>query len=65
MIAVDLTGARDLVDELLAEYGIPSAVVGVLQDGNAAEFAAGVTNVSTRQPAETGTIYQCGSMTKT
>ncbi|GII91538.1 serine hydrolase domain-containing protein [Sinosporangium siamense] len=53
------------VAELLVEYGIPSAAIGVLHDGEFAEFAVGVRNVQTREPATTDTIYQCGSMTKT
>ncbi|MFD2472993.1 serine hydrolase domain-containing protein [Amycolatopsis silviterrae] len=51
--------------ELLAEYGIPSAAVGILRDGRRTEFAVGVKNVETREPATTETVYQCGSMTKT
>ncbi|MEV4313439.1 serine hydrolase domain-containing protein [Actinocrispum sp. NPDC049592] len=53
------------IAELLAEYGIPSAAIGVLHKGQITEYAVGVTNVGTRQPATTDTIYQCGSMTKT
>lgn len=53
------------VTELLAAYGIPSAAIGVLHDGEVTELAAGVKNVGTREPATTGTVYQCGSMTKT
>lgn len=50
---------------LLAEYGIPSAAIGVLRDGEVTEFAVGVTDVSTGEPATTDTVYQCGSLTKT
>jgi CubicO group peptidase (beta-lactamase class C family) len=53
------------VSELLAEYGVPSAVVGVLRDGEITECAVGVKNVTTGEPATTDTVYQCGSMTKT
>lgn len=53
------------VSELLAEYSIPSAAIGILHDGEITDFAAGVKNVSTEEPATTDTIYQCGSMTKT
>ncbi len=53
------------IAELLEEYGIPSAAVGVLHKGQIAEGAIGVTIVETRNPATTDTIYQCGSMTKT
>ncbi len=51
--------------ELLADYGIPGAAVGVLHDGEVTDFAVGVRNVETGEPATTDTIYQCGSMTKT
>ena len=53
------------VSELLVEYGIPSAAIGVLHDGEITDFAVGVKNVETAEPATTDTIYQCGSMTKT
>ncbi|MEV6101767.1 serine hydrolase domain-containing protein [Nocardia sp. NPDC051981] len=53
------------VTALLAEYGIPSAAIGVLHDGEIAEFAVGVKNVETGEPAMPDTVYQCGSMTKT
>src|SRR5689334_19672215 len=51
--------------ELLAEYGIPGAAVGVLQDGRITEYAFGVADVTTGAPVTTDTIFQCGSMTKT
>jgi CubicO group peptidase (beta-lactamase class C family) len=53
------------VSALLTEYGVPSAVIGVLRDGEITECAVGVKNVTTREPATTDTVYQCGSMTKT
>jgi CubicO group peptidase (beta-lactamase class C family) len=53
------------ITELLAEYGIPSAAVGVLHNGEITEFAVGVKNVESNENATTDTIYQCGSMTKT
>lgn len=53
------------VAALLAEYGIPSAAIGVLHAGELAELAVGVKNVETREPVTTDTVYQCGSMTKT
>lgn len=64
-MTIDLSRLRDRVTELLAEYGIPSAAIGVLDDGAMVEFAVGVENVATRKPATTDTVYQCGSMTKT
>ena len=64
-MTIDVPRLRARVAELLAEYGIPSAAIGVLHDGHLAEFAVGVRSVETREPATTDTIYQCGSMTKT
>ncbi|GGO72000.1 serine hydrolase [Nonomuraea cavernae] len=61
----DLTRARARVSELLAEYRIPSAAIGILRDGEITDFAVGVKNAATREPATPDTIYQCGSMTKT
>lgn len=51
--------------ELLAEYQIPGATLGILRDGEITELSVGVRNVKTREPATPDTIYQCGSMTKT
>ncbi|TDC24642.1 class A beta-lactamase-related serine hydrolase [Streptomyces sp. 8K308] len=62
---LDIPRTRARVAELLAEYGIPSAAVGVLHDGEVAEFAVGVRDMRTGEPATTDTVYQCGSMTKT
>jgi CubicO group peptidase (beta-lactamase class C family) len=53
------------VSQLLREYRIPSAAVGVLRDSEISVFAVGVRNVTTREPATTDTIYQLGSMSKT
>lgn len=64
-MTIDVPRLQGRVAELLAEYGIPSAAIGVLHDGELAEFAIGVKNVETREPATTDTVYQCGSMTKT
>lgn len=64
-MTVDVPRVQARVAELLAAEGIPSAVVGVLHQGELTEFATGVKNVETREPATTDTVYQCGSMTKT
>jgi CubicO group peptidase (beta-lactamase class C family) len=64
-MTVDVPRMRARVAELLTEYGIPSAAIGVLHNGELAEFAVGVKNVETREPATADTVYQCGSMTKT
>ncbi|RSM67673.1 serine hydrolase [Actinoplanes sp. ATCC 53533] len=64
-MTIDVPRMRARVAELLAAYGIPSAAIGVLHEGELTEFAVGVKNVETREPATTDTVYQCGSMTKT
>jgi CubicO group peptidase (beta-lactamase class C family) len=56
---------RERIADLLAEYRIPSAAVGVLRDGEVTAFAVGAADVATGRPATTGTVYQIGSMTKT
>ncbi|WP_067536248.1 serine hydrolase domain-containing protein [Nocardia crassostreae] len=61
----DLDSVRGRLAELLAEYRIPSAALGVLHEGRVTELAVGIKDVTTREPATTDTIYQCGSMTKT
>jgi CubicO group peptidase (beta-lactamase class C family) len=62
---MDPTHLRARLAELLSDYRIPSAAIAVLHDGAITELAVGVRNVSTKTPATTDTIYQCGSMTKT
>ncbi|NGN64497.1 serine hydrolase [Streptomyces sp. A7024] len=64
-MTLDLPRIEARVAGLLAEYGIPGAAIGVLRDGQIAEFAVGVKDVETREPATTDTVFQCGSMTKT
>ncbi|MEV0351196.1 serine hydrolase domain-containing protein [Nonomuraea sp. NPDC050680] len=63
--ALDITRIKARTAELLAEYQVPSAAIGILQDGEITDFALGVKEVSTREPATTDTIYQCGSLSKT
>ncbi len=62
---LDIPYLQARVAALLAEYRIPSAAIGVLHDGEITDFAAGIRNLATGEPATTDTIYQCGSMTKT
>src|SRR5262249_17752154 len=62
---LDVAQLKARLAELLTDYRIPSAAIGVLRDGAITEFAVGVKNVSTGEPATVGTIYQCGSMSKT
>ncbi|GIG91438.1 serine hydrolase [Plantactinospora endophytica] len=64
-MTIDVRRIQARVAVLLAEYGIPSAAIGVLQAGELTELAVGVKNVETREPATVHTVYQCGSMTKT
>jgi CubicO group peptidase (beta-lactamase class C family) len=64
-MSLDIERLRARVTALLAEYGVPSAAIGVLQGGEITEFAAGTADVATGTPATTGTVYQIGSMTKT
>ncbi|GAA4920059.1 CubicO group peptidase (beta-lactamase class C family) [Stackebrandtia albiflava] len=62
---IDIPRAEAHLNALLPRYGIPSAAVGVLHDGEVTAFAAGVTDVETGTSATSETVYQCGSMTKT
>ena len=64
-LAAPMARARAHIGELLVEYRIPSAQVGVLQAGTITDFAVGVRDVRTGEPASTDTIYQLGSMSKT
>ena len=61
----DPAGIQGRVPQLLKEYQIPSATIGVLHDDQVSEFSVGVRDVMTREPATTDTIYQLGSMSKT
>jgi CubicO group peptidase (beta-lactamase class C family) len=62
---LDVARLQVRIAALLSEYRIPSAAIAVLQNGAISDFAVGVKNVETREPATTNTIYQCGSMSKT
>ena len=64
-MTLDVPRIQARIAELLAEFGIPSAAIGVLHDEEAVEFTVGVKNVETRETATIDTVYQCGSMTKT
>jgi hypothetical protein len=61
---IDVTKIQARVSDLLSEYRIPSAAIGILRDEEITDFAAGVKNLSTGEPATTDTIYACASMTK-
>ena len=41
-MTIDVPRIRARVAELLAQYGIPSAAIGVLRDGELTEFAVGI-----------------------
>jgi CubicO group peptidase (beta-lactamase class C family) len=62
---IDAGRIQARVSGLLSEYGIPSASIAVLRDGAVTDFAVGVKDLPTGEPAKADTIYQCGSMTKT
>jgi CubicO group peptidase (beta-lactamase class C family) len=62
---LDIKRIQGRISQLLDQYGIPSASVGVLHDGEITDFAVGIKDLSTGEPATPDTIYQCGSMTKT
>lgn len=64
-MSIDVPRIRSRTTDLLAEYGLPSAAIGILHDGDLTELAVGVTNIETLAPATPETVYQCGSMTKT
>jgi CubicO group peptidase (beta-lactamase class C family) len=62
---LDVARLRARVSELLIGYGIPSAVIGVLDGGRTTELAVGVASTVSGRPATPDTAYQIGSMTKT
>jgi CubicO group peptidase (beta-lactamase class C family) len=62
---LDTTRYEIRLAELLAEYGVPSAAIGILRDGVITSFAVGARDALSGEPATVETIYQCGSMTKT
>lgn len=62
---IDRADLRYRVSQLLREYRIPGAAIGVLHEGEISDFAVGVRDVTNREPATTDTIYQLGSMSKT
>lgn len=63
--AIDIRRLEDRVTELLVEYRIPSASIGILHKGRTTGLVVGLKEVSTGEPATTDTIYQLGSMSKT
>lgn len=57
------TGER--IGEILARYQTPGAAVGVLHHGEVTELVYGVKHVGDRAAVTTGTVFQCGSLSKT
>jgi CubicO group peptidase (beta-lactamase class C family) len=51
--------------ELLAEYKVPGAAIGVYAGGEVIDFAAGVLSHATGVEATTDSVFQIGSITKT
>lgn len=62
--AVDAAYWRSRLSELIAEHGVPGAVLGVLRDGRIAEVAAGVLNRRTLVEATPDSVFNLGSITK-
>lgn len=62
--AIDAHRLRERLAMLCDEHRVPGAAVGVLQDGEVTEAAAGVVNLETGVEATTDTVFQIGSMGK-
>ncbi|WP_120006775.1 serine hydrolase domain-containing protein [Nesterenkonia muleiensis] len=63
-MSFDSTHLTQLLQNKVAEYHLPGAVVGVWQDGVYAEAAAGVSNVNTQERMTPSTAFITGSVTK-
>lgn len=59
-----LTDLGPQVAQILAEYRTPGAAVGILHRGEFIELACGMKDITTREPVASGTVFQCGSLTK-
>jgi CubicO group peptidase (beta-lactamase class C family) len=59
-----LAGLESRIGQILDEYQTPGAVVGVLHRGEVTELAYGVKDITTGDPVESDTVFQCGSLTK-
>ena len=55
---------QERLPDLLAEYKVPGAAVGVWADGQVIEVAAGVLNKATGVEATVDSLFQVGSITK-
>jgi CubicO group peptidase (beta-lactamase class C family) len=61
---VDPDHLRSRLAELIAEHDVPGAALGLLQDGEVIEVAAGVINKNTGVEATPDTVFEIGSMGK-
>jgi CubicO group peptidase (beta-lactamase class C family) len=61
---IDNEWLQTRLQESLAKHDVPGAVVGVLQDGDIAEAAAGVVNLNTGVETTPDTVFQIGSQGK-
>lgn len=63
-MTTDLSALRDPIEAVLRRHRIPGATIGILRHGSVAELAFGVKDVGTGEPVSAGTIFQCGSLSK-
>jgi CubicO group peptidase (beta-lactamase class C family) len=61
---IDSSAWQARLRELLAEYGVPGAVLGVHSEGEVSTVPAGVLGLRTRVPVTADAIFQLGSTTK-
>ena len=59
-----LTNLGPRIAEILSEYRMPGAAVGILHQGEPTELVYGVKDIATQEPVTPGTVFQCGSLTK-
>jgi CubicO group peptidase (beta-lactamase class C family) len=61
---LDAAHWRSRLTELIAQYHVPGAALGILRDGEITDFAAGVLSLDTGFRATPDTIFQIGSISK-
>jgi CubicO group peptidase (beta-lactamase class C family) len=59
-----MTELREVVQELVAQTGIPGAVVGVFEDGKIEAVGAGIANLNSGVEMTPETLFLTGSITK-
>ena len=64
MTTIDADRIHARLVELMAEHKVPGASLGILQDGEITEVAAGLTNKREGIEVTTDTVFQIGSITK-